>query len=686
MICRTRAGSASAGGRGSAICTSRRWCFSSTRGAMSAATSSTVARRSQLRGEISNWPDSMRATSSRSLTRSTSRSVDCSAIWMKSSWRGVRLSFSVDCSSSMKPLIEVSGLRSSCDAVATKSLLACSRRARSVMSRSVQTTPPSGPARRAAVTAIATPPCSTVTSPTSAASSAGSGLAPPCAGRARAQLGDELARARVHRHDDVLHVADDEAVAEALDRRREALALGLDARAGDREVGAHDVERLAERRELLRAVGVDAHGEVAAGHLARRVHEVVERAAHRADEQREEREHGDEREPRAEHDRDERRARAAARVVAGFRAHERPGGRRAAAPRGARPAGAAASCARVEARVRAAARAPAPRAGRARSRPRSSARLRRRRGRAIARARRRGRAGARRVRRSARSSGVSRPREVGLERDRRRLQVRRGDLQRRRPGQAVLVVLAGVVERGDPDGADDREADRQAEQGDAQRAGDRAPARGSSLPLSARAAATYHRRNGSRRRMAAPASAGRDGRGARPARDRRGVRGGRRRRRRARRPRLAAPARRRGRRSRRCRRSPPSPRARARRRAHRAAGARGRRAAARRGRTAAAATAAAAGRAAAGDAGRAASAATARLRRRRHRCRPRRRRLHRRRPPPTPAAPANARERTEALVQGLGEVVGEVGTVVGEVIEGLGETVGGILDGPPPAR
>ena len=42
MIWRTRAGSASAGGRGSAICTSRRWCFSSTRGAMSAATSSTV--------------------------------------------------------------------------------------------------------------------------------------------------------------------------------------------------------------------------------------------------------------------------------------------------------------------------------------------------------------------------------------------------------------------------------------------------------------------------------------------------------------------------------------------------------------------------------------------------------------------------------------------------------------------
>jgi hypothetical protein len=49
-------------------------------------------------------------------------------------------------------------------------------------------------------------------------------------------------------------------------------------------------------------------------------------------------------------------------------------------------------------------------------------------------------------------------------------------------------------------------------------------------------------------------------------------------------------------------------------------------------------------------------------------------------------APTTARDRTEALVQGLGEVVGEVGTVVGEVIEGLGETVGGILGGPPPGR
>ncbi len=180
-IWRTRAGSASAGGRGSEICRSRRWRFSSSRACMSAATSSTVDRRSTLRAWISNWPDSIRAMSSRSLTRSTSRSVDCRTIRMNSCWRSVRFSLFVDSSSSMKPLIDVSGLRSSCEAVATKSLLACSRRARSVMSRSVQTTPPSGPARRAAVIARALPSCCTMTSPASASCSDGSGLCGPCA-------------------------------------------------------------------------------------------------------------------------------------------------------------------------------------------------------------------------------------------------------------------------------------------------------------------------------------------------------------------------------------------------------------------------------------------------------------------------------------------------------------------------
>ena len=101
---------------------------------------------------------------------------------MNSRWRSVRFSLSVVSSSSMKPLIDVSGLRSSCDAVATKSLLACSRRARSVMSRSVHTTPPSGPARRAAVTAsVGSPSRRTVTSRASASESGGSGLPAPLA-------------------------------------------------------------------------------------------------------------------------------------------------------------------------------------------------------------------------------------------------------------------------------------------------------------------------------------------------------------------------------------------------------------------------------------------------------------------------------------------------------------------------
>jgi hypothetical protein len=53
-------------------------------------------------------------------------------------------------------------------------------------------------------------------------------------------------------------------------------------------------------------------------------------------------------------------------------------------------------------------------------------------------------------------------------------------------------------------------------------------------------------------------------------------------------------------------------------------------------------------------------------------------------PPPAPAT--TAKDRTQALVEGLGEAVGEVGTVVGEVIGNLGTAVDGILNGPPPGR
>jgi len=96
---------------------------------------------------------------------------------MNSFWRSFMFS-GERCRSSTKPLIEVSGLRSSCEAVATNSLLARSNRARSVVSRTVQTTPSSSwplPSREA-VTDSVLPPCSTDASRSSASSSGGSGL------------------------------------------------------------------------------------------------------------------------------------------------------------------------------------------------------------------------------------------------------------------------------------------------------------------------------------------------------------------------------------------------------------------------------------------------------------------------------------------------------------------------------
>ena len=181
------------------------------------------------------------------------------------------------------------------------------------------------PARRAAVTAIVTPSWSIVTSPACASPRArGSGLRGPCAAIPGRSSATSSRGARVHRRDAVGGVADDEAVAEALHRRRQPLALGLHARARGGEVGAHDVERLAERGELGRALGLDAHLQVAAGHPPRGVDERVQRAAHRADQQRQEGEHADEREAGAEPDRDQRRARAP-RASRGRRRGARPG-------------------------------------------------------------------------------------------------------------------------------------------------------------------------------------------------------------------------------------------------------------------------------------------------------------------------------------------------------------------------
>ena len=258
-------------------------------------------------------------------------------------------------SSSMKPLIDVSGLRSSCDAVATKSLLACSRRARSVMSRSVQTTPPSGPPRRAAVTAsVRSPSRRTVTSPRQRVGELrAAGCPAPCASAPTRSCGtSSLARgfSDVTRSPLSQMTRPSPRLSIVVARRwrwasTRALAVARSA--------PIDVEATAERPRAPSARRPRRAREVAGGHPPRRADEVVQRAAHRADQQREEGEHGDEREPGAEPDREQRRARAVA-----WRC-------RAAVRRGA-PPGASASA------LHGAAHGAAGRARRARARRRRS--------------------------------------------------------------------------------------------------------------------------------------------------------------------------------------------------------------------------------------------------------------------------------------------------------------------------
>ena len=163
------------------------WSFSRTR--------FNIARASIARRLISTRSASIRATSSRSLTSSVRRSVDFSTMSTNSRCRA-DIPSGERCSSSTKPLIDVRGLRSSCEAVATNSLLARSSRARSVVSRTVHTIAGGSSGSLAAVTARLRPPCSTIISADSAASSGGRGLSsestrPPTvsSGTSRAALG-----------------------------------------------------------------------------------------------------------------------------------------------------------------------------------------------------------------------------------------------------------------------------------------------------------------------------------------------------------------------------------------------------------------------------------------------------------------------------------------------------------------
>ena len=142
---------------------------------------------------------------------------------------GARRGPSERASSSTKPLIEVSGLRSSCEAVATNSLFSRSRRARSEMSRIVQTTPsPSRPSRggdgERAVVAVDDRPRSRAPPRAAAAATRAPCDCPPARARAPAPRARGLTAATVP-----VVVADDQRVAEALDRHGEPPALGLDA-------------------------------------------------------------------------------------------------------------------------------------------------------------------------------------------------------------------------------------------------------------------------------------------------------------------------------------------------------------------------------------------------------------------------------------------------------------------------
>ena len=209
---------------------------------------------------------------------------------MNSRWRSDMPS--EECSSSStKPLIEVNGLRSSCEAVATNSLLARSSRARSLMSRTVHTMPAWALPSRAAVTASERPP---VLDP---------GLLGECRRLAweRAvlavdqatdgQLGHELGGARVHGGDHARsRLGDDQRVAQALDGHGQAPALLLDAVLRGGQVLAHRVERAGQVLELARTGRLDALLELALGQAVGGVDEVVEGTAHRPDEHRDQRE------------------------------------------------------------------------------------------------------------------------------------------------------------------------------------------------------------------------------------------------------------------------------------------------------------------------------------------------------------------------------------------------------------
>ena len=337
---RTRTGSASALGRPGGRSRTSLWSLASTRGPISVATSSISPARSNRRAWISIRPASSRATSSRSFTSSTRRSV----LWSTTSTNSRSRSPSA-CdrpSSSTNPLIEVSGLRSSCEAVATKSLFIRSRRARSDTSRMVHTRPapraggqPAGGGRqRAAVDLDRHVPGQPLLGLGQRAV-VGVGVG------ADGQAGHELRRARVGRGHEPVAVGDHQGVAEALDRQRQAGPLGLEAHLRLLEALGHLVERGVQLLDLARPAGLDALVEIAARKPAGGLHQLVERAPDRP-RQRDHQADGAQQRQQPGATGDQRgRARVVARLRAGLRAPvDLAGGQRGLGPLapGQRPA------------------------------------------------------------------------------------------------------------------------------------------------------------------------------------------------------------------------------------------------------------------------------------------------------------------------------------------------------------
>ena len=114
--------------------------------------------------------------------------------------------------------------------------------------------------------------------------------------RPGAQRRHDLSRARVDGDHRSARVAHHQGVTEALDRRGEIDALGLDARLRDLELLRHRVEGGVQLLQLERAARLHPLGQVAGGELLGGRHEIVEGAADRADQCGDQRERAQQRE------------------------------------------------------------------------------------------------------------------------------------------------------------------------------------------------------------------------------------------------------------------------------------------------------------------------------------------------------------------------------------------------------